>query len=43
MIRVLGAENVLDAQGLHDEQSSVVTIGTLLREIEAEKSRKCQA
>ena len=40
LIKVLGAENVVDAQGLHDEQSRVVTIGTLVREIDAEKRRK---
>jgi hypothetical protein len=35
LVKVLGAENVVDAQGLVDTQSTVVTIGTLMREIQS--------
>jgi hypothetical protein len=43
LLRVLGADNVVDALGLHDEQSSVVTISTLMRELAAAKRRKGEA
>jgi hypothetical protein len=43
LIKVLDVENAVDAPSPHDDESEVVTVNTLMREMRAEKRRTGQS
>jgi hypothetical protein len=43
LIKVLVVENAEDAPSPHDDESEVVTVNTLMREMMAERRRKGQS